>query len=236
MCDQSTACNTHCHIRHRHSIIKRMHQVTPGLIQHTQYCHRSTMSNVTLKYTPVRKRAPLTTRRTRSNSLRCVSAAAHRTADSTPNRGGQNPESISEDAIYHGILEKTSPRYHVFKKLLWKSSEDASQRSSWKQMSLPIYRCHQCSFRTVPPIVNRGDWGFIVSDLETIIVLLAFNFIPQKSHHLLTMPRSQIRHSATLTLVCGWHNSHQSGVTGIIDKIIFQNGKKLRRSHKPVGS
>ena len=33
------------------------------------------------------------------------------------------------------------------------------------------------SFTTVPPIVNKGDWGCIVGDLETIIVLvlLAFN-------------------------------------------------------------
>ena len=36
------------------------------------------------------------------------------------------------------------------------------------------------SFNTVQPIVNAGDWGFIMSDQETIIVLvlLAFNFIP----------------------------------------------------------
>ena len=41
------------------------------------------------------------------------------------------------------------------------------------------------SFSTVPPIVNGGDWGCIVRDLETIIevVLLAFNFIPVRSHH-----------------------------------------------------
>ena len=33
------------------------------------------------------------------------------------------------------------------------------------------------SFSTVPPIVNRGEWGCIVRDLETIIVLVlpAFN-------------------------------------------------------------
>ena len=33
------------------------------------------------------------------------------------------------------------------------------------------------SFSIVPPIVNRGDWGCIVGDLETIIVLvlIAFN-------------------------------------------------------------
>ena len=36
------------------------------------------------------------------------------------------------------------------------------------------------SFSTVSPIVNRGDLGYIVSDLETIIVLvlLAIHFIP----------------------------------------------------------
>ena len=35
------------------------------------------------------------------------------------------------------------------------------------------------SFSTVPSMVNGGDWGCIVCDLETIIVLvlLAFNFI-----------------------------------------------------------
>ena len=41
------------------------------------------------------------------------------------------------------------------------------------------------SFSTVLPIVNAGDFGCIVLDLETIIVLvlLSFNFIPQRSHH-----------------------------------------------------
>ena len=35
-------------------------------------------------------------------------------------------------------------------------------------------------YSAVPPIVNEGDWGCIVRDLETIIlvVLLQFNFIP----------------------------------------------------------
>ena len=42
-------------------------------------------------------------------------------------------------------------------------------------------------------------------DLETIIVLvlLAFNFIPQMSHHSLTFTRSLLRDSATLTLTAG---------------------------------
>ena len=41
------------------------------------------------------------------------------------------------------------------------------------------------SFSAVPPIVNAGYWGCIVRDLETIIVLVlrAFNFFPQRSHH-----------------------------------------------------
>ena len=58
------------------------------------------------------------------------------------------------------------------------------------------------SFSAVPPTVNGSYWGCIVRDLETIIVLvlLAFNFIPQRSHHSLTLPRSRIRDSATVTL------------------------------------
>ena len=61
------------------------------------------------------------------------------------------------------------------------------------------------SFSTLPPIVNAGDWGYIVRDLETIIglVLLAFNFIPQRSHHSLTFMRSLLRDSATVTLTPG---------------------------------
>ena len=67
------------------------------------------------------------------------------------------------------------------------------------------------SFSTVLKIVNGGDWGCIVRDLETIIilVLLAFNFIPQRSHYSLTLPRSRIRDSATATLTPG------DGITAI---------------------
>ena len=61
------------------------------------------------------------------------------------------------------------------------------------------------SFSTVPPIVHGGDWGCIVHDMETIIVLvfLAFNFIPKRSQHSLTLLRSRIRDSATVTLTPG---------------------------------
>ena len=49
------------------------------------------------------------------------------------------------------------------------------------------------SFSTVTPIVNGGDWGCIVRDLETIIVLvrLAIKVIPQRSLHSLALPRTR---------------------------------------------
>ena len=69
-------------------------------------------------------------------------------------------------------------------------------------------------------------------DLETIMILflLAFNFIAQRSH-------SQLTNNDEVTdqglCYCnsnawGWHNSHYSGVIGIIYQNIFQNGKTLR--------
>ena len=86
------------------------------------------------------------------------------------------------------------------------------------------------SFSTVPPMVNGGDWGCIVHELETIIVLvlLAFNIIPKVT------PLSNI--DKVMAQGCcyfnfnawGWHNSYQSGVISITDKLIHQNGKKLR--------
>ena len=136
MCDQSIACNPHWHIRSMKTIIKRaVHQVTPDLIQHTQYCNGSTMRNVTLKHTPSYNRAQLTAR---SSSSRCVSAAEHHTAEQYYKTGGANSENLSQEAINHGTLARTSSRYKFFEKLLWKPSEDPSQMSSWNQMSLPI--------------------------------------------------------------------------------------------------
>ena len=55
MCNKSTTCFPNWHILSRSSTITRAHRVTPDLIQHTQYCHRSTMSNVTLKHTHSQK-------------------------------------------------------------------------------------------------------------------------------------------------------------------------------------
>ena len=80
------------------------------------------------------------------------------------------------------------------------------------------------SFSTVQPIVNAGDRGCIVLDLETIIieVLLTLNFIPN-----LDEVRAQGL-SYCNSNAGGWYNSYQSGVIGITDQLILQNGKKLR--------
>ena len=81
------------------------------------------MCKVTLKHNPVKKLAPLTTR---SGSLRFASATEQSTTllNSTPKRTGQNPEIISQETIYHGILARTSSRYQASVKMLWKPSED----------------------------------------------------------------------------------------------------------------
>ena len=61
------------------------------------------------------------------------------------------------------------------------------------------------SFSTVTSMVDGDDWGCIVRDLETIIVLvlLAFNFIPQLLHHAFTLTRSRFRDSAILSRAPG---------------------------------
>ena len=80
-------------------------------------------------------------------------------------------------------------------------------------------------------LLERRLGDYIVRDLETIIVLvlLAFNFIPQRSHHLLTFTRSRLQ----ILYYCnsnawGWHNSYQSEVIGITNQLILQNGKRLQ--------
>ena len=61
-------------------------------------------------------------------------------------------------------------------------------------------------------------------DLEIIIVLvlLACNFIPQRSHYSLTASRLTSGDSSTVTLTnaWGWNKSNESGVIGIPVKII----------------
>ena len=135
-----------------------------------------------------------------------VSAAKQNTAIKYSKTGRANPKSISQEATYHGILTRTPSRYQASEKLLWKVSIEASQMSSWNQMSLTNISRSSDSFNTVLPIVNGSDWGCNVHDLETIIVLeiLVFNFISQMSHHSLTLLRVWFRDcSAAITLTPG---------------------------------
>ena len=138
----------------------------------------------------------------RSSGLRCVSAAEHQTAEQYYKTG------------------RTKPRKHLPRcDLLWKTRQDFLKIPSLCEAALETER--RCFskviiesnvtpkitrspdyFSIIPPIVNGGDWGCIVRDLETIIVLvlITFNFIPQRSHHSLTLPRSRIRYPWLLPL------------------------------------
>ena len=71
-------------------------------------------------------------------------------------------------------------------------------------MLLPIYLDRQTP--SALSTVNGGDWGCIVRDMETwiiVLVLLSFNFIYHRSHHAFTLMRSQFRDSATVTRAPG---------------------------------
>ena len=160
----------------------------------------------------VRNRAPLTSR---SCSLRCVPAVEHHTAGQYSKMGRTKPRKhLSRSYLawntHQGFLKIPS---------LWEAALETKWRCfskiSLESNDTPNITRSSDSFCIVPPIVNGGDWGCIVRDLETIIVLvlLSFNFIPQRSHHSPTLPRSQIRDSATVTLTPG------DGTTAIIKNL-----------------
>ena len=154
---------------------------------------------MSLSDTPPVRNQPLPT--ARSSSLRCVSAAYYQTAEQYSKTG------------------RTKPRKHLLRcDLSWNTLQDflkipslckAALETEWRCFSKVIFKSNVTpkitrssdSFSTVPPIVNWGDWGCIVRDLKTIVVLvlLAFNFIPQRSRHSLALPRSRIRDFATAT-------------------------------------
>ena len=99
------------------------------------------------------------------------------------------------------------------------------------------------SFSTVPTIVNRGDWGCIVRDLETIIVLvlLAFN-----SNELLIIKfcrfgdKNQVKSSdfnATILTFSGFPQSHFLGFLTVSSEPLFRyyvGYKPYQSIHVPV--
>ena len=151
------------------------------------------MHDHTQTHSQLRKLSPLTAR---SSSLRCVSAAEHHTGEQNSKTGRTKP----------------GQRYQTFQKLLWKPNEDASQKSTWNQMSQSISQLKLYSFIRVPPIVNACDWGYIVRDLEYhSLRFTSIQFHPQNGH--ITTSFDEV----TTQGLCycnsdawGWHNSYQS--------------------------
>ena len=128
-------------------------------------------------------------------------------ADSTPKLAGQNPGSVSQEVIYHGTLAEQWGRDFLKIPSLWEAALETKRRCFSKinlESNVTPNITRSSAFSTVPPIVSASDWGCIVRDLETIIilVLLAFNFIPQRSHHSLTLPRSRIQLYCQYSICC----------------------------------
>ena len=73
-------------------------------------------------------------------------------------------------------------------------------------------------------------------DLETIIVLilLSFNFTPQRSHYSLTLTTSRLRDSATVTLTPGDGTTAIQVATDrqIIIIIIIKRGRQCKAERK----
>ena len=83
---------------------------------------------------------------TLSCSLRCL-LAEHCSTVRTTKRTRHNPESISQEAIYHGILARTFSRYQIFENTL-KIEQRCFSKVIW-------IRLLQRS--AVPLLVNGGD-------------------------------------------------------------------------------
>ena len=134
--------------------------------------------------------------------------------NSTPKRAELNRESISRGETYHVTLAELPQDIKPVRSF-------SGNRAKMLLKSYLGIKCHSQYFKvnrafsTVPPIVNKSNWGCNVHDLGTIIVLvvLTFKFIPQRSHHPLTLLRSHIRDSCNPK---AW------------SQLICQNGKKLQ--------
>ena len=179
--------NPHWLIGWRKSTIKRLHRVTPDLIQHTLYCHRSTMCNVTLKYTPpIKKLAPLTTG---SCSLRCISAAEHHTAEQYSKTGMTKPRKpLARDQ------EQSNIKYYCKDLIkipcIWEAALETEWRCFWK-VTLKSNISH---FIKVIRLLQHSSiyslWGWLGMHCAWLGghhgLSLTLNLIPQNSHHSLT--------------------------------------------------
>ena len=156
---------------------------------------------------PVKKLAPLTTR---SSNLRCVSAAEHQTAE-------QYSKTDKTNHLKH--LPRSDLSWNTCQDFLkipsrWEAALETERRCFSKVILesnvTPNITRSSDSFSTVPSIVTAGDWGRIVLDMETIIVLvlLAFNFIPQRSHHSFIFTRSRFKGLGMAQQLSKWSHRH----------------------------
>ena len=174
----------------------------------------------------VKEQAALTTR---SSSLRHILVAELYTEEQYSKTGKAKPRKHLPRSNL-----SWNTRKEFFKILsLWEAAQETERRCFptvfVESNATPRISRSSNSFSTV--LLNEGDWGYIVGDLETIVVsiLVASNFVPHRSHHTLTLPKSRFMNSATATLTLSdGHNSFQSAVMAITDQLILQNGKKLR--------
>ena len=171
---------------------------------------------------PVKNLAPLTAL---SSSLRSVSAAEHHTAEQYSKTGRTKPRKHHQ----RSDLSRNTRQYFLKMPNLLETALETKRRC-FSKVSLesnvtPNITRSSDYFNTVPPIANPGDALCVTI---VVFVVLAFNFIPQRSHHSLTLPRSRIRDSATVTLTPWEGTTAMKVVISITDQLIFQNGKKLR--------
>ena len=139
------------------------------------------MQGQTQTHPQCKKLAPLTTR---SSNLRCISAAEHQTAEQYSKTGKTKPL-------------KHLPRSYLY--LSWNTCQDflkipnrweaalETERRCFSKVILESNITHNITrssdfFSTVPPIVNAGDWGCIVRDLETMWSLLRVCFFESNVH------------------------------------------------------
>ena len=154
------------------------------------------------KTPPARKSALLTNV---SSSLRCESAAEHHTAEQYSKTGRTKLQKY---------LRRSDQSWNTCQDFfmipsLWAAALEIERRCFSKiilasKVTPNITRLAD-SFSTVPSRVNVINRGWIMRDLETIIVLvlLAFSFIPHKLHHTTTLFRSRFIDSETVSLSPG---------------------------------
>ena len=135
-----------------------------------------------------------------SCSLRCVSAAGNHTGEKYSKTGRTSPRKHLPRSNQSWNTRQDFIKLPNLLEAALETERRCFSKVIFEAMVTPNISRSSDYFSTVPPIVNVGDWGCFALDLETIIVLvlLAFNFIPQRSHCSQTLPRSRFKDSVVV--------------------------------------